>query len=300
MSKIPGSELAAIVSGARRKVEVLSRSFPSRSGLFPERLSQAADYIELELVSLGYEKIRRQHFEVRGKRYSNLVVELEGKNPTRAGIIIGAHYDTVVGTPGADDNASGVAGLLELARLLRNYSNTRPIQLVAYANEEPPYFHTAHMGSRQHAKSLKDAGRKVLVMMALEMLGYGGEHMKQVYPFPVMRRLGGYPKHGDFISIVGNLRSRKMLHVVREAMRQGCGVSVESLAAPGFLPPLFLSDHSSYWKYNFPALMITDTAFLRNPHYHQPTDTAETLNYDFLAEVVNGVYAAVITLDALE
>ncbi|MEK7672172.1 MAG: M28 family peptidase, partial [Bacteroidota bacterium] len=120
MSKIHGSELAAIASGARRKVEVLSRSFPSRSGLFPERLSQAADYIEQELVSLGHEKIKRQHFEVQGRRYSNLVVELEGKNPRRASsIIIGAHYDTVVGTPGADDNASGVAGLLELARLFR-------------------------------------------------------------------------------------------------------------------------------------------------------------------------------------
>jgi Zn-dependent M28 family amino/carboxypeptidase len=155
------------------------------------------------------------------------------------------------------------------------------------------------MGSRQYAKQLKRKKENVLVMLSLEMLGYAGPGYKQLYPAPLMRVIGRYPKHGDFIALVGNMRSLAMMNVVRRAMRERCKTSVATLSAPGFIPPLFLSDHSSFWKAGYPALMVTDTAFLRNPHYHKESDTVETLNFDFFAEVVDGICAAVLALDQL-
>jgi hypothetical protein len=156
------------------------------------------------------------------------------------------------------------------------------------------------MGSRQYARRLRSEKANVRAMFSLEMIGFAGERMPQTYPFPFLRQLGSYPHFGDYIALVSNLRSLKLLRLARRAMRESCRIGVESLAAPGFLPPLFLSDHSSFWKYGYPALMVTDTAFLRNPHYHVTTDTAESLNYDFLAEVVAGVLGVVKALDQQE
>ncbi len=292
------SENLEIASRARRIVEVLARKFPSRNGLAAGNLTRAGEFIEEEFVALGL-KVEAQAFGTFSTRVKNLIVEKQGRDGAKPAIVIGAHYDTVISTPGADDNASGVAGLLELARLLRNYPNERPIHFVAFTLEEPPYFYTAKMGSRMYAKRLKLDRIRVKLMLSLEMIGYAGEHIKQSYPFPLMRRIGGYPKNGNFIGIVGNFRTRKLVRVVSEAMREGCNIDVESLSAPGFLPPLYLSDHSSFWKHGFPAAMITDTAFLRNPNYHRPTDTDDTLNYGFLAEVVKGVHNAVIALDRM-
>ncbi len=292
------AELAAIAARARQRVETLARLHPSRSGVYPARLAHAAEYVEQEFRLLGC-NVQRQRFRVQGNEFFNLVVDMPGTGDSAA-IVIGAHYDTVVGTPGADDNASGVAGVLELASLLQKASLRHAVAIVAYANEEPPYFHSAHMGSRHHARFLKESGRHVRLMFALEMLGYAGDDLRQAYPFPGLRRLGRYPTQGNFIGVVGNLHTRKLTRVVRDAMRAGSRIRVESLAAPGFLPPLFLSDHASYWKYGFPAVMITDTAFLRNPHYHHASDTADTLNFAFLAEVIAGVYAAVLTIDQLD
>lgn len=281
---------------ARKVVEVLTREFPSRNGLYAGNLSRAAEFVEKEFSSLGLE-VESQAYGTYSTRVKNLIVEKRGRNTAKPSIIIGAHYDTVIDTPGADDNASGVAGLLELARLLREYPNERTIQFVAFTLEEPPYFYTAKMGSRMYAKRLKVDGIRVQLMISLEMIGYAGEHIKQSYPFPLMRWLGRYPRTGDFIGIVGNIRTRRLVGVVKAAMREACTIRVESLSAPGFIPPLYLSDHSSFWKNRYPALMITDTAFLRNPNYHNQGDTDQTLNYGFLAEVVKGLYHAVIALD---
>jgi Zn-dependent M28 family amino/carboxypeptidase len=295
-----GAEISTsdISARARRIVEVLCRKFPSRNGLYAGNLSRAADFIEQEFTSLGM-KVESQAYGTYSSRVRNLIVEKRGQNDSKPQILIGAHYDTVVNTPGADDNASGVAGLLELARLLRDYPNERTIQFVAFTLEEPPYFYTPKMGSRVYAKRLKLDRIRLQLMISLEMIGYGGKDLNQSYPFPLMRTLGHYPRKGDFIGIVGNLRTRRMVGVVKRAMQQACSIGVESLSAPGFLPPLYLSDHSSFWKCGYPALMITDTAFQRNPNYHQPGDTEDTLNYEFLAETVKGVYSAVVALDTL-
>jgi Zn-dependent M28 family amino/carboxypeptidase len=291
--------LVEIAARARRVVEVLARNYPSRNGLAARNLSRAAEFIEGELVSLGF-NVESQSYPTYSTRVKNLIVEKAGRDLTKSAIVLGAHYDTVIGSPGADDNASGVAGLLELARLLRDYHNAHPIHFAAFTLEEPPYFYTAKMGSRVYAKRLKAERRKVKLMLSLEMIGYAGDGLKQSYPFPLMRVLGRYPREGNFIGVVGNLRSRKLVKIVRQAMREGSAIGVESLSAPGFLPPLYLSDHSSFWKQGFPAAMITDTAFLRNPNYHDPADTDETINYEFLADVVRGLYSAVLVLDKLK
>ena len=293
------SELTVVASRARSIVATLSARYPFRHGSNPEILNASASFIEKEFYALGY-TVEAQSYDGGGAIVRNLVVEKKGSSPEEACVIVGAHYDTVPETPGADDNASGVAGLLELARLLKEFSNRRTIRFVAFPHEEPPYFFTRAMGSRQYARKVKQVGEEVLVMIALEMLGFAGERYQQLYPAPLMRFLGRYPKYGNFIGLVGNIRSIRMMSVVRKTMQQRCRIGVESLSAPGFISPLFLSDHSSFWSQGFPALMITDTAFLRNPNYHIATDTADTLNYDFLAEVVGGIYEAVLVLDALQ
>jgi Zn-dependent M28 family amino/carboxypeptidase len=285
-----------IAHRARRIVETLAGNYPSRHGSNPRVLEGAASFIELEFASLGYD-VESRWYESEGERARNILVEKKGKHPERPVIVVGAHYDTVRATPGADDNATGIAGTIELARLLKEHTTDRSIRFVAFPHEEPPYFYTSSMGSRQYARSLKESGAKIHAMLTLEMIGYAGEGFRQLYPAPLMRTIGRYPKDGNYIAVVGNLRSMRLLSVVRSAMRRRGTVGVESLCAPGFIPPLFLSDHSSFWKYGFPALMVTDTAFLRNPHYHASTDTPDTLNYDFLASVVESVHSAVIELD---
>ena len=293
---MPLTNIDTIVARARRIVEALSGEYPSRHGRNPKVLEGAASFVEQEFASLGYE-VQTQWYESDGERVRNIIVEKKGLDPKKACIIIGAHYDTVEGTPGADDNATGIAGLIELARLLKEHKNARTIRFIAFPHEEPPYFFTQDMGSRQYARKLKESGESIHAMLALEMLGYAGEGFKQLYPAPLLRFLGRYPKDGNYIALVSNLRSARLLATVRKAMRRHGTVGVESLSAPGFIPPLFLSDHSSFWKYGFPALMITDTAFLRNPYYHSSTDTADTLNYEFLANVIDAVHAAVLALD---
>jgi len=292
-------ELLHIASNAKRTVTTLASDYPSRHGLNPEVLNAAAAFIEKDLCALGYD-VESLYYDSKGTQVRNIVVEKRGSDPGKSIIILGAHYDTVPGTPGADDNASGVAGLLELARLLKGTSNTRTIRFVAFPHEEPPYFYTRLMGSRQYAGMLKQSGENVLVMICLEMLGFAGERYEQRYPAPLMQVLGRYPMYGNYIGLVGNLRSLRMMSFVRRVMRAHCTVGVESLTAPGFIPPMFLSDHSSFWKYGYPALMVTDTAFLRNPHYHLPSDTPDTLNYDFLARVVDGIHATVLALDSFD
>lgn len=292
------SELSIVVLNARRIVTALASQYPSRHGFNPGVLNESADFIEREFRALGYD-VESHFYDGNGARVRNLIVEKTGRSAEKPCIVIGAHYDTVIGTPGADDNASGIAGLVELARLLKSYASTRTIRFVAFPHEEPPYFYTSLMGSRMYVEKLKQDGETVLGMLCLEMLGYAGETYHQSYPAPLMRLLGRYPRYGNFIGLVGNFGSLRLMSVVRKAMRTHCSVGVESLTAPGFISPMFLSDHSSFWRKGIPAVMVTDSAFLRNPHYHLPSDTPDTLNYDFLARVVDGIRATVLELDSV-
>ena len=207
-------------------------------------------------------------------------------------IILGAHFDSVQGTPGADDNASGVAVLLEAARLLARARVGSQVLFCAFNLEE-----LNMIGSSYFAKKLKSVGAKVAAMISLEMIGYTDSRPgSQKYPFGLK---AFYPDRGDFIGVIGNWKSAGLLRKFSRQMRQVRGLPVETLSVPGnggLIPAVRLSDHAPFWDAGYPALMITDTSFFRNPHYHGSTDTLETLNLDFLAKVCEGVVRAVLAL----
>ncbi|MDA8214996.1 MAG: M28 family peptidase, partial [Nitrospiraceae bacterium] len=210
-------------------------------------------------------------------------------------LVIGAHYDTVTGTPGADDNASGIAGIIELARLTVSKPLQRTVRFVAFTLEEPPIFMTKHMGSYIYAKSLKDEGIKVYGMISLEMLGYYSNRKgSQYYPFPIFKWF--YPDKGNFIAFVGNLSSRSFTMRVKKLFKSVSAMPVESLNAVSIIPGVNFSDHLNFWEFGYSAFMITDTAFYRNPNYHAPGDIAETLDYDRMTELVIGLYKAIGSL----
>lgn len=270
-------------------VRALSERFVPRDYLHPENLDRAAAYIGTELEAAGG-TVAEQPFEVRGTTYRNVVASF-GPNGTDR-IVVGAHYDAAGELPAADDNASGVAGLIELARLLAAAPPAAGVDLVAYSLEEPPYFRSPHMGSAVHARSLREQGVRVRAMISLEMIGYFVDTPgSQGFPIGVLRWF--YPSEGSFIAVVGRLGDRALVRRIRGAMRRASPLPVHSINAPRWVPGVDFSDHASYWDAGYPAVMITDTAFYRNPFYHTARDTAGTLDYGRMAMVVRGVDAAV-------
>ncbi len=280
-----------VESRFRETVFYLSEEIGERSYLEVGKLGLAAEFIEKKFGSFGC-TAEKQAVSYRKNTYYNIWTEVKGTAAPADGIIIiGAHYDSAVGTPGADDNASGVAGMLELARLSARNPLKRTVRFVAFTLEEFPAFMTRYMGSYLYAKGLKDEGVKVHGMISLEMLGYFCSYDGcQIYPASLFSLF--YPKRGDFISFVGNLSSRAFTSEVERAFREVSPFPIESLSAPAFIPGVDFSDHRNFWKFGYPAFMITDTAFYRNPNYHSPGDTAETLDYQKSAELITGLYKA--------
>jgi len=229
-----------------------------------------------------------QNFQVDGAPYRNVIARF---GPTQGPLlVIGAHYDADHDTPGADDNASGIAGLLELARLLGVHPPPRPVELVAYSLEELPYFRTESMGSVQHARALVEARRDVQLMIAMEMIGYFRDDPGS-QSFPVQALSALYPDRGNFIAVVGRFGDFSALRRVKALFTGATDLPVESINAPRSVTGIDFSDHASYWHFGIPALMITDTSFFRNPNYHGAGDTPDTLDYARMAKVVSGVYA---------
>jgi Zn-dependent M28 family amino/carboxypeptidase len=258
-----------------------------------EELEKAAQYVEARLESMGYE-VTRQPFEVGRVTVRNLEVSIQGRTKPKEVVVVGAHYDSVPGTPGANDNASGVASLLELARLLRQSSPERTIRLVAYVNEEPPWFQTEDMGSVHHARLCKERGDDVVGMLALETMGYySDEPGSQHYP-PLFATF--YPDTGNFIAFVGNTRSRSLVRRCVQAFRSSTAFPSEGAAAPAAIPGVGFSDHWSYWQQGWEAVMVTDTAYNRYAHYHEPTDTPDVVDTDSLARVTRGLVHVILDL----
>ncbi len=287
--------IAGEVSEAYLKeiVEMLSVSIGPRNFEFHSNLVRTSEYIQLKLVQQGY-KVFTQDFPVNGKHVNNVLASIgpEGKGT----IVVGAHYDTYGDQPGADDNASGVAGLLALAKLLKNNESmlNKKVELVAYTLEEPPFFRTVGMGSYVHAKGLKDRDEDVVGMISLEMIGYFTEEPdSQTYPIGLMKLW--YPSEGDFIGVISNYSSSELKSAVSVSMKKS-GIKVESLSAPSWLVGVDFSDHKNYWKFGYQAVMVTDTSFYRNENYHQKTDVVDTLNFAQMKKVVEGVYHAVVDL----
>jgi Zn-dependent M28 family amino/carboxypeptidase len=253
-------------------------------------LAAVEAFIEEELASCGL-KIESDYFSFRGEKFRNVIGKL-GSQSIGPTIIVGAHFDSVQGTPGADDNASGVAVLLEAARVLSKKKLSSQVLFAAFQLEE---FNM--VGSTHFARKLKQAGAKVDAMLSLEMVGYTDSRPgTQRYPAGLGRL---YPDRGDFIALIGNWRSNKLLRRVAQSLRQIDGLPVETLSLPGngaFVPAARLSDHAPFWDLGFSALLITDTAFLRNPHYHRASDTLDSLDISFMAKVCEGVIRDVLAL----
>lgn len=269
-------------------VRALSQEIGQRGYLDAERLERAAAYIEGKLRSYGY-TVKRQPFAFQGKTYVNIIAESTGTDPEKKEIlVIGAHYDTVAGTPGADDNASGIAGLLELARLAAEKPLPRTVRFAAFSLEEPPAFGTEFMGSHAYAKSLSGEGVKVRGMISLEMIGFFCDR-KDCQRYPLSCIGWFYPDRGDYIALVGNRDSKAFTKALKKAFSAVSSFPLETLNAPSFVTGVDFSDHRNFWKFGYPAVMMTDTSFYRNPHYHQESDTAEKLDYGKMAELVTGL-----------
>lgn len=292
----PVSAAAPEVSAARLEAHVraLSGAFGPRDYAHPANMDRAAAYIRGELQRAGG-RVHDQEFAAGGVAYRNVVASFGPEAGER--VVVGAHYDAAGPFPAADDNASGVAGLIELAHLLGRSPPPVRVELVAYALEEPPFFRTPHMGSAVHAQSLRREGVRVRGMLSLEMIGYFSDApASQQFPLALLKAF--YPSRGNFITVVGTLGQARLVRRVKRAMRGASPLPVHSINAPKWIPGVDFSDHASYWDAGYPAAMITDTAFYRNPFYHTARDTPETLDYARMAQVVQGVHAAVLRLAA--
>jgi Zn-dependent M28 family amino/carboxypeptidase len=228
----------------------------------------------------------------------NLIVERRGNSRPDEIVILGAHYDTVETTPGADDNASAVAVLIEAARLLRGRAAEKTIRFVAFSCEEPPHFYTGTMGSITYARRCRERNEKIVGMLCLEMVGYfRDEPGSQRVPPGIPKMFhAAFPSRGNFLAAVGNLHSWRLCWNFRRGFKRAVSFPLYSIVLPERINAIRLSDNSSFWDQGYPALMLTDTSFLRNPHYHQPTDTPETLDYERMAEVTMGVAGAMAAL----
>jgi Zn-dependent M28 family amino/carboxypeptidase len=319
--------LAAVIGAG---IAVVTQPFVQRIAsepphLDPQRLQAHVRYLSIDLYPRSYDQFANteraaqyildafeatggtvtvQEVQVEDVTYKNIIARFgPATGPT---VVIGAHYDSHGDvhagaadtrgytpdshTPGADDNASGVAGLLELAVLLGHNAPPRGVELVAYALEEPPHFRTGHMGSAWHARSLRAGERVVTLMLSLEMIGYFSDQPgSQAYPAPAMTYL--YSDRADFVALVGRLGDFGAMRRLKAIMAGATDLPVLSINAPPSIPGIDFSDHLNYWQYEFPAFMVTDTAFMRNANYHRASDTHDTLDYERMAKVVQTVYA---------
>jgi hypothetical protein len=273
----------AVAIALRR--HVLAISTAPRNLRHYESLRRTAAYIDEEFSRAGYDP-RHQAFEVEGRRVANIEAERRGgRRPDRI-LVIGAHYDSVDDSPGANDNASGVAVMLELARLHATSAPVVTVKFVAFVNEEPPYFMTPAMGSWRYAAEAAARGDNIVAMISLETIGYYSDEIgSQRYPFPFGMV---FPNRGNFLAMVSNVRSAGRLRTAARAFRSATRLPLIASPAPAAIPGVAWSDHWSFWRHGFRALMLTDTALYRYPHYHSNSDTADRLDYERMSRVVTG------------
>ena len=277
-----------------RDVTKLATNIGIRNFLEYERLNKSADWIERSFAQMGYE-VKRQKYEVNNRAYYNIEAEKRGTQKPDEIIVIGGHYDSVMDCPGANDNATGTAATLELARLFASQNPDRTIRFVAFANEEPPFFWEAEMGSLVYATRSRQQNENIVAMLSMETMGYFlDERKSQKYPFP----LGFFfPDRGNFITFVGNINSGDLVRDSIESFRRNTQFPSEGGAFPSQLPGVGWSDHWSFWQQGYPALMVTDTAPFRYRYYHTIEDTPDKVDFDKLARVVAGLVEVILDLD---
>ena len=274
----------------KETVKVISSDIGNRSYADYNNLKKTAEYIKNGFLALGY-KTRILSYEIDKVRFDNIIAEREGHPESDEIVIIGAHYDSC-SNPGADDNASGIAALMELAALLKDEPLKRKLKFIAFTNEEPPFFTTERMGSRVYTKEAKKQGEQIKGAVILEMLGYYSEKPNSQHYLPFLGPF--YPNRANFVTIVGNFPSTKLVGQLISYFRKVTDFPVAGLISPSFIPGVYFSDHWSFWKERYPAVMITDTAYLRSPHYHQSTDLPDTLDYERMAFVIQGLKEAIV------
>jgi hypothetical protein len=290
MDEAAREDIRALEGRLMQHVGTLGGTIGERNMLQPVALRAAADHIRQEWRKQGFQ-VTEERFEILGQPCANLVVEHKGSEQPGAIVLVGAHYDSVIGSPGANDNATGVAILLEMSRALRQEGLARTVRFAAFVNEEPPYFLTEAMGSREHARRARRRGEDIQAMLSLETLGYYSDvpgSQRYPPPFGVF-----YPRVGNFLAVVGNMSSRGL---VVDFLRQFMTVSdfpVEGVATFAWIPGINWSDHWSFWKEGYPALMLTDTAPFRYPEYHSPGDLPERVNRPEFARAAHGIIQAV-------
>jgi hypothetical protein len=287
----------------RADVQKLAGEIGERNMWHYAKLNAAADFIEDSFSRAGLHP-RRDSYEIRGQACHNIEAEIPGQPQGAAVssppsiILIGAHYDSVFGSPGANDNGSGVAAMLALARRFAKKTTQHTVRFVAFVNEEPPYFLGGDMGSFVYASRCKARGDKISAMISLETIGYFSDAPRsQAYPSPGLGLL--YPKVGNFIGFVSNVHSRTLLRRVIALFRKNAKIPSEGAALPAFVPGVSWSDQWSFWRCGYPGIMITDTAPFRYPHYHSASDTPDKLDYDRFTLVVSGMEKVIEGLDKL-
>jgi Zn-dependent M28 family amino/carboxypeptidase len=283
----------AISRRLRDRIEALAGRIGERNVYRPDSLRAALEYLERAWRRQGYEP-RRQTYRVEGTSCSNVEVERRGTTRAEEIVLVGAHYDSVVGSPGANDNASGVAAVLEISAILASKSPERTVRCVAFVNEEPPFYRGRKMGSQVYARAARERGDDIRAMFSLETIGfYSDEPGSQRHP-PLFRYF--YPHRGNFVAFVSNLRSRRLLRRAVGAFREHSDFPVERCAALSIVPGISWSDHSSFWRRGYRAVMVTDSAFYRYPYYHTARDKPHRLHYGSLARVTAGLRGMVESL----
>ncbi len=268
----------------RRDVEQLSGPLSPRDASSVANLDRAAAWIARELEDAGLE-VELQPYEARGATYTNVIGFRRGLDAAEPVRVIGAHYDAYEAFPGADDNASGVAVLLEIARTLQAEAPRRSQYYVAFSTEEPPFFGTRDMGSGRFVERLVERKIAVDIMVALDLVGYYDPTPgAQRFPLPGLGLL--YPRTGDFVAVVGDTGAGRWIRQLKLGLMAACNLPVHSFRAPRSIDGVDWSDHRSFRDLGLPGVLVTDTAFLRNPHYHAASDTPDTLDYDRMAELV--------------
>lgn len=285
---------AALETSLRADVTQLATGFGERNvENAPAALEQTAAWLTTRLTALGYQ-VKEESFPVGARTVKNLIVERAGVSQPTELIVVGAHYDTAHGTPGADDNGSGVAVALALAAEFAQRQPARTVRFVFFTNEEPPFFRTASMGSEVNARAARARGDDIKAMLSLETMAYFVDAPNtQHYPWPFSV---AYPSTGHFIAFVGDTESRDLVRGAVEVFRAHARVPSEGASIPAFIDGADWSDHGPYWRQGYRALMVTDTALFRNPHYHQPTDVPERLDYRRLALVTEGMISVLTAL----
>lgn len=277
----------------RASVEALATTIGERHTHRPEALKQAEQWVSDQLAQTGL-KVQREPYEADGQTVANVYVDLKGTSHPDRWVIVGAHYDSVRGCPAANDNGSGVAALVELALAISKTPREKSIRFVAFVNEEPPFFQGPLMGSVVHAAGCKKRGETIEAMISLETIGYFSDKPNsQQFPPGLQER---YPTTGNFIAIVGDPQSGELAKQVHETFKKSVDLPAELAVLPAGVPGVGWSDHWSFWQEQYPAVMLTDTAPFRYPHYHQPTDTPDKIDYPRMTKVVDGVERAVDAL----